>query len=286
MWLARRHLFELRIRIGAHIRPMIQRPAGGIVVSVTTHPARISTFRLPLLSLLNQTMRPERVVLSLLTHEFPDRALPDYLTRLAERRRIEIIWAQGDMRSYAKLIPVLETYPDSTIVTADDDVLYPPTWLATLVRVAQRLPGAIVGYRARPTSRRPDGSLSPYAEWEPEGLGCLNLGRTTAREVMLTGVGGVLYPPGSLPTEVSDVKLARSICPTADDVWFWAMELRSSACLAVVPPGYVDFATAAGSQGHDSLMSLNLHGGANDGQIRAVLDHFGLWSALNRTGAD
>lgn len=276
----RRHLFELRIRVGALARPLVQRPAKGIIVSVTTYPARIATFRLPLLSLLNQTTRAERVVVSLLAHEFPGRVLPDWLARLGERRQVEILWTDGDLRSYAKLLPVLNAHPDSTVVTADDDVLYPPGWLGGLVEAAERLPGAIVGYRARPPRRRPDGTLSPYAEWAPEALDRLDLSHVTAGDVMLTGVGGILYPPGSLPSDALDVGLARSICPTADDVWFWAMELKAGSRLAVIPPGYVDFAAAVGSQEQGTLMSLNVDEGANDEQISAVLDHFGLRPAL------
>ena len=73
-------------------------------------------------------------------------------------------------------------------------MLYPPGWLAGLMEAAKLLPGAIVGYRARPTAKRPDGTLSPYAEWLPEALGLLDLSRVTAGDVMLTGVGGVLVP--------------------------------------------------------------------------------------------
>ena len=108
----RRHLFELRIRVGARVRPLIQRPVEGTIVSVTTYPARIATFQLPLLSLLNQTQRADRVVVSLLAHEFPDRAVPYWLVRLAQRGQIEILWTDGDLRSYAKLVPVLRAHPE------------------------------------------------------------------------------------------------------------------------------------------------------------------------------
>lgn len=252
-----------------------------MVVSVTTYPARLNTFRLPLLSLLNQSLRAERLVVTLAEPEFPGRRLPAWLARLAQRGSVEIIWTDDNLRSYKKLIPVLRAHPDCVIVTADDDVLYPPGWLEGLAQTADRLPGVVVGYRARPVCRRPDGTLRPYIEWTPDRLEGLDLTRTSAREVMLTGSGGVLYPPGALPDEVMDVESARSICPTADDVWLWAMELKAGARLAVIPPGYVDFAASRGSQAHGSLMAVNVYGGANDHQIRAVVERFALWPALN-----
>ncbi|WP_249020833.1 hypothetical protein [Conexibacter sp. S30A1] len=225
-------------------------------------------------------MRANRVVVSLLEPEFPERRLPAWLERLARRGRIEIIWTDGDLRSYAKLIPALRVHPDRVIVTADDDVLYPPGWLEGLVRTADRLPGTIVGYRARPVCTRPGGTLRPYNEWTPDQLAELDLDGVSATQVMLTGVGGVLYPPGALPDEVMDVELARSLCPTADDVWFWAMELKAGARLAVIPPGYRDFGASRGSQANGTLVAVNVDGGANDRQIRSVLDRFALWPAL------
>ena len=278
-WL-RRRLFELRIRVGAGIRPLAQPRHPGLVVSVTTYPARLDTFRLPLLSLLNQSLRAERLVVTLAEPEFPGRRLPAWLTRLARRGLVEIMWTDDNLRSYKKLIPVLRAHPDCVIVTADDDVLYPPGWLEGLVQTADRLPGTIVGYRARPVCTRPDGTLRPYIEWTPDKLEGLDLTLTSASEVMLTGSGGVLYPPGALPGEVMDVSSALSLCPTADDVWFWAMELRTGARLAVIPPGYLDFAAPLGSQARGTLMAVNVEGGANDRQIRSVLDRFGLWPAL------
>jgi hypothetical protein len=78
-----------------------------------------------------------------------------------------------------------------------------------------------------------------------------------------------------------DVELARELCPTADDVWLWAMELKAGAKIAVVAAGYVDFAAARGSQAVGSLTDVNVRAGANDHQIRAVVERFALWPALN-----
>ncbi len=270
----------MRIRAGARVRPSLQRRVPRVVVSVTTHPDRIETFRLPLLSLLNQTVQADRVIVSLLEHEFAGRDLPAWIKDLVERDRLTILWTNRDLRSYAKLIPTLAAYPDATIVTADDDVLYPASWLSGLLRAASERPGAVVGYRARPALKGTDGRLRPYVEWTPESLRYLDLGRITAADVMLTGVGGILYPPRALPELALDADLARALCPTADDVWFWALELYAGAPLALIPPGYLDFAAATGSQHRGRLMSHNVDAGANDIQIAAVLDHFRLWARL------
>lgn len=277
----RRHLFEWRTRCGARFRPLFQRRTRGVILSVTTHPARLESFRLPLLSLLNQRARAQAVVVVLVADEFLTRELPAWLERLAQRGLIEILWAEGDPRSYAKLLPALARYPSSAVVTADDDAVYPSWWFEGLLRAARVHPGAVVGYRARSVRRRSGRMLVPYAEWGPVSLRASDVSLLTAAEVMLTGVGGILYPAGVLPPTALDTALARSLCPTADDVWLWAMELKAGVKLAVIGPGYVDFAAVAGSRSPSALMVVNIEDGANDVQISAVLDHFGLWSALD-----
>ena len=50
-----------------------------------------------------------------------------------------------------------------------------------------------------------------------------------------TGVGGVLYPPHSLKTEMIDCKIFREMDPTVDDIWFWAAAVENGSKIAPVP---------------------------------------------------
>ena len=54
---------------------------------------------------------------------------------------------------------------------------------------------------------------------------------------MQTGVGGVLYPPGSLKEEMLEPSLFLSIAPTADDLWFWAATVANGRMVVPVPFG-------------------------------------------------
>src|SRR5690606_26871059 len=95
-----------------------------------------------LASLLNQDMAPDAVVLWLARHELA--ALP------ADILRMEGLTVRqcDDLRSYKKLIPALEHYPDAFVVTADDDLVYPRSWLRGLVE-AYRGPKEIMLRRGR-----------------------------------------------------------------------------------------------------------------------------------------
>ena len=113
------------------------------------------------------------------------------------------------------------------------------------------------------------GLLAPYRHWRPAHPS------TCSDHVFLTGVGGILYPPDSLPLDLlSDVDAAQRICPFADDVWFWALSSLAGTerrCLA--SKSEKSIRRSAGSQ---ALSDYNYFGGGNDVQLAKVLDHFGL----------
>jgi hypothetical protein len=93
--------------------------------------------------------------------------------------------------------------------------------------------------------------------------------------VFLTGVGGILYPPDLLPVDLlTDADLATTLCPTADDVWFWAVARCAGVpceCL-----GLESFRPCPQQADTPELQTINLGQGQNDVQLSRVIDHFGL----------
>jgi len=65
------------------------------------------------------------------------------------------------------------------------------------------------------------GDLMPYKEWDLESPNY----QGPSLDLFPTGVGGVLYAPGQLSTEVLNQEVFLSLCPKADDVWLKAMSL-------------------------------------------------------------
>ena len=96
-----------------------------IIVSLTSYPQRIDIVYKVIDSLLRQSLKPDVVVLWLARDEFPrqEQSLPRELRRYI-KFGLTIRWCEN-LRSYKKLIPSLKAYPSDTIVTADDDILYP-----------------------------------------------------------------------------------------------------------------------------------------------------------------
>ena len=68
----------------------------------------------------------------------------------------------------------------------------------------------------------PAGGWRSYVAWPAAAPG------EAPGRVVLLGSGGVLYPAGLLdPALLLDAGRARRVCPTADDLWFWAVAVRA-----------------------------------------------------------
>jgi len=183
------------------------------------------------------------------------------------------MWVKENDRSYKKLLPALDTFPNDTIVTADDDVLYPRWWLEELLAAHAKSPSMILGHRAVRIQMTSSG-LTPYVKWPRADRS------TPASEVFLTGVGGILYPPHSLPAQTHDLHLIRSLCPGNDDIWFRAMSLLQGTHVGVITNEVRDFPSTLRRTASLGLASSNVFQGENDRQLKAVFDHFDLWGRL------
>ena len=262
---AERALGHARVRLPW--RASGRAPADAIV-SLTSHPARIEAAWPALRSVLRQSRPAARVILVLSTAEFEDRRLPPRVAAL-EHDGLEVMWVEQDARSYLKLVPVLAAEPEAVIVTADDDMLYPGWWLERLLAAHRERPGTILAHRAHRIRLRADGRPLPYLEWGHARL------ETPSERVFPTGVGGVLYPPGSLSDVALDTELALSLAPTADDIWFWIAGRVAGSSRGVVSDRFQEFAMVRGSH-RDALMDVNVAAAQNDLQLERCLAHFGL----------
>lgn len=199
-----------------------------IIISIASFPERINEVQYSIYSLLNQSLSPKEVVLWLAIEEFPNKEqdLPDALLNL-QNNGLSIKWC-NNLKSFKKLIPSLKEYSSSIIVTADDDIFYRKNWLKSLHDAYLKNPNSIICGRGRKIKVKGK-TLDKYETWEVcktfENPSYLNL---------MTGIGGVLYPPNSLNNEVFDYDLACKLCPDADDLWFWAMAVLNKTKITII----------------------------------------------------
>lgn len=227
-----------------------------VIVSLTSFPDRITTVIKTIKTLLNQTMKPDRVILWLAPEQFPNKEndLPKELLDL-KNYGLTIDWYK-DIRSYKKIIPTLIKYPDSIIITTDDDIYYAPDTVETLYNSYLKHPTEIQAHRCDWLSIDSDGKII----WDKtkELFKDKHRGKASFRQ-RLTGYGAVLYPPNSLYKDVTDEeKIARTI-PTHDDIWLWAMAILKGTKTRLVK-GYSESINYIESSQQYGLCKINKKG--------------------------
>jgi hypothetical protein len=238
---------------------------GQLIVSLTSYPPRFASLHYALRSLLEQKVRPDRTILWIAEQ---DRALLPSRIHALCARGLEIRFAP-DVRSYKKLVFALQDFPDAFLVTADDDILYPRDWLASLVQGHDPSLPCIVCRRAHRIGFGAAG-FEPYLDW---GLNADD-GRDgqPSADLLAVGAGGILYPPRTLHPDVTRTDLFMRIAPNGDDLWFWWMGRRLGTRTKCVGRP-MEYRYVAGTQ-KDGLWSENSAGG-NDQQLAALTAAFG-----------
>ena len=236
-----------------------------LVVSLTSYPPRFSTLHLSLMSLLSQRIKADEVVLWIYKEDIY--LLPDAVIDLC-KKGLTIATTEKDLKSYKKLIPAIKKYPNAYIVTADDDVYYPQIWLKTLVEQCLEEERSVLCHRAHYITADTCNRPLPYLLWEHE-TNC----HDPDTKVFLTGVGGVLYPPSCFDSEVLNEAAFLTICPLADDLWFYFMLRKNGYVCRKVGDQF--FMHSWRNSQDISLAASNVDNNLNDLQMRNMIDVYG-----------
>ena len=192
-----------------------RRAPADFIVSLTSFPARISTLHYVIQSLVEQTCPPREIHLWLGADEIPRR---DWLPRALlefEQQGLQVHFVRRTFHQYDKFMHNSGLNKDTPFVIVDDDVIYPPHSMESLLETHKAHPDAVVANRCHLMGISSDGTIGPYSDWKRE----FRVTRPSLR-VIPTGAGGVLYPRGFLDhpmvTNVGDVL---ACAPYADDLW-------------------------------------------------------------------
>lgn len=199
-----------------------------IIVSLTSHDSRILDAYLTIETIMQGTLKPNRIVLWL-----PEgRTVTSIYLENQIKRGLEIRYVK-DLGPQTKLVYALKSFPDDIIVTIDDDIFYKPDMIENLVKAYQEDSSSILANRVSVITKNQNGTVNSYLNWihynYPEGYSPNNV---------IIGVEGCLYPPYSLSDEVFNEEVFRAICPTADDIWFTAMAMLKGTKIVHVEGRY------------------------------------------------
>ncbi|GEB77845.1 glycosyltransferase [Sporolactobacillus inulinus] len=237
-----------------------------VIVSLTTIPSRINLVWLTISSLMNQTMKPDKIILWL-DYNLKNYKLPLELTKLQELG-LDIEYC-NDFRSHKKYYGTLKKYIDDVIITTDDDVFYPRYFIRKLIKKHDKFPNEVICYRAHEIKYTADGKVLPYSQWNHESP---NINNST-HFLLPTGVSGVLYPPLSLYRDTLNENIFMKVSPYCDDIWLKIMEIKKGSKVRKVFSYSVHFPTISGSQ-KEGLIKKNVMKNNNDIEMNRLLQYY------------
>ncbi|MCR5622760.1 MAG: hypothetical protein K6G18_13045 [Treponema sp.] len=236
-----------------------------IVVSLTTYPARFTSVCKTLRTLLCQTLRPDRIVVYLDCGE--DEVTDEMRSFTAQG--VEYRFGLENLKAHNKYFYAMQEFPESLVVTVDDDMLYPTDTVESLYRSYRLHPECVSARRVHRMLFDKTGGVLPYLEWfgswtvvQPSHL------------LFATGVGGVLYPPHCIDGRVFNKELIKSVCLNNDDIWLKFMELLCGTKVVWVANSCPTPSIIEGSQ-DVGLQHINNGRRENDVQMANMFRLFG-----------
>ena len=242
-----------------------------VTVSLTSYGRRVgSALPYTIVSLLRQTYKPNRIVVWLDERTWNDGNLPSNLRKLINYG-LTVRYCE-DIKSYTKLIPAIEAYPDDIIITVDDDIYYSKHLINRLVRAHKNAPTKIHCNTAHAIAFNKNQRMQPYNIWQHD----IKKQNNTS-VIFATGADGCLYHKKLFYKDLCNKELFMKLAPYADDVWFFFMaylqgtkvSLISDKCVNIT----IDLFWQKMHQG-SSLRQLNCGLSQNDIQINAIKAYY------------
>lgn len=236
-----------------------------ILVSLTSFPARINNVWQVVECMFRQTYKPRKIILWLSKDQFPDfNSIPrTLLDRVGDLFEIRIV--EGDIRSHKKYYYVSKENPDSLIFLIDDDIYYPSDILERTVNMYDKYPNSIICNYGYHIGYEIDGSLKPYKQWKHEE----NFSEES--DLFFGSGGGTLFVPNTLYKDLTNIVVARDLCPIADDIWLNAMVRLANKSIVIVKNGNI---LPVFNSNNATLSSINVTQMKNDQQINSIEKHY------------
>lgn len=255
-----------------------------IYISLTCISSRLPDIDRVIHSLLNQTLSARKIILNISRDPFledkgiSENDLSPFVHQMIDQGRVELYYC-ANSGPYRKILPTLERYADSNvwIATADDDVLYPDSWLEGLVKVSTKYK-CISAYRCRLILIE-NGHLLPYNTWPlinssfKEQFTEKNQIDQPSLIFFPTGRDGILYHSSHL-RDLKTLYALQALAPLQDDITLKFYTLMKNIPVAIAPSLHEWESEVFPGTGHSGPTLWNLNqNGENDKAISRVLEY-------------
>lgn len=226
-----------------------------VIASLTSYPARINTVWLTIKTLLNQTYKPDRIILWLATEQFPDRMIPESLTCL-QKYGLEIKWTKDYYGHKKYLFPVKEQKINEVVITFDDDILYSPKCIQRLMKKHREYPRCLVCERGQAFDDKSQENPGRWRTISDTGV------KTPTFSLNPSPGGGCLIPYNCFYKDAVDEKCFTSLAYKNDDLWYMFMCAENGTRMIKTRKYHKTFSLAKGSQ-VEQMATENVSGNKN-----------------------
>ena len=244
-----------------------------VIVSLTSYPARIQTVWLVIKSLLNQTYKPDRIILWLAEEQFPVRQLPQELLSL-ERYGLEIKWTKDYYGHKKYLFPVREQQKNEVVITYDDDIIYSPKSVERLMKKHKEHPLCLVCERGQAFD---DKSISNPGRWKTISDTGVKIPTFSLNP---SPGGGCLIPYGGFYKDATNEERFRKLAYKNDDLWYMFMCAENGTRMIKTRKYHRIFSVVHGSQ-VEQMATENVGGDRNIRIMQGLIEAYPLaWSRI------
>jgi hypothetical protein len=187
-----------------------------IIVSLTSIPSRMDSLYYTLLSIFNQTIKPDFIILYLAKDEFVDEYRIPKNIRQLQQKGLQIRYVDN-LKSHKKYYYTMMHYPNDLTLTLDDDIIYSEKLIQNLIEEYRKRPESIICSRSRIVTRI-NGEIMKYNSWKCIDE-CDKDVEFKREDIFFTTGGGTLFPNWKFSKETFDLDKIMSNALLADDVW-------------------------------------------------------------------
>ncbi|WP_323736027.1 hypothetical protein PXD04_09090 [Methanosphaera sp. ISO3-F5] len=200
-----------------------------LIVSTTSVPEHMNDLHYTLYSLLNQQLKADKVILWLNEDKYPNQEidLPREVLKL-KQNGLSIRFTKN-YKNFNSIIPVLTTYPNDIIITANDNIYYPQDWLKNLYNTHKNNPENIITYKTQNITTNSENNIEEYEKWELN-----NNQKNISYRNIANHKAGVLYPPKTLHEDLINNNKFNKYSENID-TWLWAMTILNHNKIKTIP---------------------------------------------------
>jgi hypothetical protein len=252
-------------------KPKLRKTKNNIVVSLTSFPGRIHLVSLVIESMLYQKTQASQIVLWLSEEEFPSECkLPHHLIDL-QKRGLTIRFVKDNIKPHKKYFYAFDAFPNSSVLTIDDDEYYPPNLISNFIHYQRKYPSAIIGSKARKISVVQNG-FNPYTDWK-----ICNDFHLPSNNLLNIGSGGILYPSISLSERTFAIDLIKKYALLTDDLWIkFANENKETKNMCIAHKFPHKFIPIIDVNQTQTLSDMNVNQAHNDKVLHDLCKHLAI----------